>query len=350
MPFIQIYIGQNEDIPEKFHEQFFALRQLCDEEWNGFLPPSLDYYRNFWTIPREKGSAKMKAIAVDEDNLVIGFGVIFWNTMYDNLDRSWFRLYVSPEERRKGVGSRILKELVKSLPKEIKKVGADAPKHSPGEHFLQKFNRKHSYEEVIIMGDLEEVDLNDVEKEAKRQRELALSKGYRIVRVDDGDYKSHFDEEEFVKIVEQIWNDMPKENLTEEDMNITVDRHQAIVERNKKAGQEYISFVAVHEESKKPVGYTTVAINKYQPAIAWQDDTGIIPEHRGNGLGLAVKYQSLLTLLKETKAKYWRTSSAQSNKYMHRINEILGHKVWQSEPVYEFERKIVEELLSGLCV
>ncbi len=346
MPSIQIYIGQNEDIPEKFHEQYFALRQQCEEEWNGFLAPSLDYYRNFWIIPREKGSAKMKAIAVNENNLVIGFGVIFWNTMYENLDRSWFRLYVIPKERRKGVGSRILKEMVKVLPKEIKKVGADSPKHSPGEHFLQKFNEKHSYEEVIIIVDLEEAVLKDVEKEAKKQREHALSNGYRIVRVDDGDYKSHFDEEGFVKIVEQVWNDMPREDLTEEDMNITVERYQAIQERNKKTGQKYISFVAVHEETEKPVGYTTFAINKYQPAIAWQDETGIIPEHRGNGLGLAIKYLSLLTLLKETKAKYWRTSSAQSNKYMHRINEILGHKIWQSEPVYEFERKIVEELLS----
>ena len=346
MPSIQIYIGQNEDIPEKFHEQYFALRQQCEEEWDGFLAPSLDYYRNFWTIPREKGSAKMKAIAVNKKNLVVGFGYIIWNTMYENLDKSWFRLYVAPKERRKGIGSRILKEMVKALPNEIKKVGADALKDSPGEYFLKKFKEKHSYEEVIIIVDLDETVLKDVEQEAKKQREQVLSKGYLIVRVDDGDYKSHFDEEEFVKIVEQVWNDMPRENLTEEDMNITVERYQAMQERNKKAGQEYISFVAVHEETKKPVGYSTFAINKYQPSIAWQDDTGIIPEHRGNGLGLAIKYQSLLTLLKETKARYWRTSSAQSNKYMHRINEILGHKVWQSEPVYEFERIIVEDLLS----
>ena len=345
MPSIQIYIGQNEDIPEKFHEQYFALRQQCEEEWDGFLAPSLDYYRNFWIIPREKGSAKLKAIAVNKNNMVIGFGYIIWNTKYENLDRSWFRIYVAPKERRKGVGSEILKEMVKALPNEIKKVGADALKDSPGEYFLQKFKEKNCYEEVIIIVDLEEAVLKDVEKEAKKQREQALSKGYRIVRVDDGDFKSYFDEEEFVKIVEQVCNDMPREELTEEDMNITVERHQAIIERNKKSGQEYISFVAMHEETEKPVGYTTFTTNKYQPAIAWQNDTGIISEHRGNGLGLAIKYQSLLTLLKETKVKYWRTSSAQSNKYMHRINEILGHKVWQSELVYEFERKIVEEVL-----
>ena len=210
MPSIQIYIGQNEDIPEKFHEQYFALRQQCDEEWDGFLAPSLDYYRNIWTIPREKGSAKMKAIAVNKKNLVVGFGYIIWNTMYENLDKSWFRLYVAPKERRKGIGSRILKEMVKALPNEIKKVGADAFKDSPGEYFLKKFKEKHSYEEVIIIVDLDETVLKDVEQEAKKQREQVLSKGYLIVRVDDGDYKSHFDEEEFVKIVEQFWNDMPR--------------------------------------------------------------------------------------------------------------------------------------------
>lgn len=347
MTSIQIFVGKNEDIPEGYLEQYFALRQQDEEEWYGLLPPSLDFYRNFWNVPREKGSDRIETIAVSKDNLVIGFGYIIWNTMYDNLDRSWFRIYVAPQERRKGIGSQILKKMVKNLPNEIKIVGAEAQKDSSGEYFLKKFKKEQSYAEDVIIADLEKADLKDVEKEAQKQEELALSKGYRIIRVDDRDFKSYFDEEEFVKIIEQIWNDMPKEDLTAENTNLTVERHQAIYDRNKKTGQEYITFVAVHEATKQPVGLTAFAINKYQPAIAWQDDTGIIPEHRGNGLGLAVKYQSLLTLLKETKVKYWITGSAHSNKYMHRINEILGHKVWQSEPVYEFERKIVEELLSG---
>jgi GNAT superfamily N-acetyltransferase len=338
-----IYIGKNSDIPEKYHEQYFALRQQCDEEFHGFLPASIEFYRNMWTVGREKGSDLMKVIAVNEKDLVVGYGVSIWSTMYENLDRAFFRLYVVPQERRKGIGSKMLKAIAKKLPEEIKILFSDAPRETSGDYFLRKFNKDSSYVEEIVIVDLQELQIQEIEAEAQKQRRKALSKGYEIKRVNNWNYQNYFDEEEFVGIVEQIWNDMPREELKEEDMVLTVERHQAIYERNKRAGHEYISFVAVHKETSKPVGYTNYSINKFQPGIAWQDDTGIVPEHRGNGLGLALKYQSLLTLIKESKAKYWRTSSSQTNKHMLNINTILGHKLWQQEPIYEFERKKVQE-------
>ncbi len=345
MSSIQIFVGKKNDIPVQYLEQYFALQQLHEEDFFGFLPPSLDYYRNNWTVPREKGSDWINAIVVNEKDLVIGFGIAIWSTMYENLDRAFFRLYITPKERRKGIGTQLLKEMVSSLPPIIETLYSDAPTATPGEYFLQNFKKESSYTEEIIVVDLEIIDIHEVEKEANEQKQQALNKGYDIVRIDNCSFGESFDEEEFVGIVEQIWNDMPIEDLAEEDFNMTVERYNAICDRNKRKGLEYVSFVAVHLETQKPVGYTTYAVNKYQPAISWQDDTGIIQEHRGNGLGLAIKYQSLLTLLKETKAKYWRTSSSRVNKHMRKINEKLGHKLWQIEPVYEFERKIIEDIV-----
>ena len=245
---VKIFTGKNEDIPEEYLEQLFALKQQHDEEFYGFFPASLDYYRNAWTISREKGSDSIEAIAIDNKNLVIGFGYAIWSTMYENLDRAWFRIYVTPKERRKGLGTKILKSLLETLPAVIQVFVSDAPKETPGEKFLQNFQKISSYTEEIIVADLEEFNVNEIEKEAIKQRGLALEKGYEILRVDDHRFSVFFDEEEIVKIIEQIWNDMPREDLTEEDMKMTVERYQGICERNQRRGQEYISFVAVHKD------------------------------------------------------------------------------------------------------
>ena len=76
-------------------------------------------------------------------------------------------------------------------------------------------------------------------------------------------------------------------------------------------------------------------ISQFQPEVARQGDTGILKSHRGNGLGLAVKYQMLEKLLSETDAKYWRTGNAGSNEHMLRINRLLRHEPFVS--VIEFE-------------
>ena len=138
-------------------------------------------------------------------------------------------------------------------------------------------------------------------------------------------------------MVEQLWNDMPREQLSDEGDVLTEEKLRGIYSHHIRRGLHYYGYLAIHEKSNEPVGYTTVAINKYQPWIAWQDDTGVVHEHRGNGLGLALKYQSMLKLVKDTKAKYWRTGNAASNIHMARINKKLGHKLFLTDLVFELE-------------
>jgi hypothetical protein len=108
------------------------------------------------------------------------------------------------------------------------------------------------------------------------------------------------------------------------------------------SGIRFLSYFVIQEETGLPVGYTTSELNKYFPWLVWQEDTGIIHKHRGNGLGLAVKYQMLEKLLEETEAKYWLTGNNVNNVHMRRINETLGYEIWNSEYSFEFERDVLE--------
>jgi RimJ/RimL family protein N-acetyltransferase len=141
---------------------------------------------------------------------------------------------------------------------------------------------------------------------------------------------------------------MPTEQLSEENFQLTPERYEEQCENNLQEWEHFLSFVAIEKKTGDPVGFTVSVITDYQPHVAWQWETGVVPEHRGNGLGLALKYQMLERLLKETGVKYWSTGSASVNIHMHKINELLGYKKWNSEIVYEFTKKELRDFIERL--
>jgi len=201
----------------------------------------------------------------------------------------------------------------------------------------------------LFIADLEKQDLDSVSLEAQNQREKALEKGYDIIFVEGVDYRGHVEDySKFVKLIECVWNDMPTEELTEENTKLTVERYDEQCKHNQMNFETFLAYIAIEKETKDPVGITVSVIGKYQPHVAWQWETGVLHEHRGNGLGLALKYRMLEKLLKIPDVKYWSTGSASVNVYMHRINEILGYKKWNSEIVYEFTKEELNGFIKSL--
>lgn len=344
---INIIIGPKEKIPEKYLDQFFALRQLNQEIFQPYIPPSIDYYRNSWTVPIYSWGNLKWAIAVNEEDMVIGYGVIFRNIKYDNLDSAWVGIYVAENQRRKGYGTEILKQLIKTQPDIIKRISTTTIEKTEGESFLKRFNKEPVYTEKLYHADLTDFNIANVEQEAKNQRELVKLKGFEIIYVDNAEFASHVNYPEYIEMSERIDNDMPRENLSDEDIVFSEERYNESYAKGKKYGDRYMTFIAIHSESGKLSGLTTTKINRYQPWIAHQQDTGVLAEFRGNGLGLALKYQMLEKLLKETDSKYWTTGSNHKNIHMIRINRQLKHKDWKNEVVFEFDRKELEKNLSS---
>ncbi|NPD88229.1 MAG: GNAT family N-acetyltransferase [Asgard group archaeon] len=343
---LRIIIGEKEEISEQYLAQLFALRQQHEEEIFPFIPPSLEFYKESWKIPDISSRKSLWSLAINEDNLVIGYGIASWNIKFDNLDKAYFSIYVSRLFRRKGYGSLLLKNILEKLPSQIEKLNSGSSENCDGLPFLRNLKTEESYVEMISIADLADFNLNQIINQAQEQKEKALAKGYEIIFVDNANYADYLDYPEFVKVVESIWNDMPRENLSDEDSKVTVELHQEIYDYYKLRGAKYFTYVAMHKQTKKIVGFTTAAVYKYQPWVTWQDDTGIIHEHRGHGLGLAIKYQMLKKLLQETKVKYWFTGNNHKNEHMIKINRILKHKKRDSEIIFEFDRKLVSNHLA----
>lgn len=86
------------------------------------------------------------------------------------------------------------------------------------------------------------------------------------------------------------------------------------------------------------VGGTEVSFEPWEPAAVLQGDTGIHPDHRGQGLGKWVKAAMLQKVRAELPdAERVRTGNAYSNAPMLAINDALGFKVIQSKTEWQLD-------------
>ena len=89
-----------------------------------------------------------------------------------------------------------------------------------------------------------------------------------------------------------------------------------------------LAAVAEHVRSGRLVAVSELLLAPDAPAEAWQLETLVLPEHRGNRLGLAVKLANLDALAGEAPAvRRITTGNAAVNDPMIAVNDMLGFVV-----------------------
>jgi hypothetical protein len=343
------FVGTKEEIPEKYLESIFKLMIKDEKEFHPFDPPHMDYYWRSWKIPDASWEKVTRIVGLSENDEVLAYAWVSWNIKYENLEFAWGSVHLVKNDEKEANMKIVLKEYIKHIPDHIKKFTTWFVKDSFEHQFFKHLKDDYAYEEFMFASKLEEQVLEEVSKEAEKQKAEALQKGYDIILVENLEYEKYLDLPEVVNLLQCVWNDMPREKLTEEAMTLTVERYNETRDITRARYGTFFSFLAVEQKTNDPVGIsTTVIINDYQPDIAWQWETGVLHEFRGNGLGLALKYQMLEKLLTSTNAKIWSTGSSSVNVHMHRINEILGYKKHNSELVLEFSKEEFFKLVENL--
>jgi GNAT superfamily N-acetyltransferase len=85
--------------------------------------------------------------------------------------------------------------------------------------------------------------------------------------------------------------------------------------------------VARHRATGRLVGYTSLWIRSGKEDVADQDDTLVLPEHRGHSLGLLIKLANLRAYRERfPAARKVVTFNAEENRHMLAINEALGFR------------------------
>lgn len=137
-----------------------------------------------------------------------------------------------------------------------------------------------------------------------------------------------------IQVANEMGTDAPSAGFEAEESGITVQQWRETEQFLMQDGTECIITVAIHGE--QTVGYTELVIDPRHPV--GQGDTIVNREHRGHGLGLAMKVKNLQVLRErhpdETRVYTW---NAMENGPMLRINTLLGFEIvnlsgqWQKQ-------------------
>jgi GNAT superfamily N-acetyltransferase len=86
--------------------------------------------------------------------------------------------------------------------------------------------------------------------------------------------------------------------------------------------------VARHDDSGRLAGFPEIAVPLGAPESVWQHDTLVVREHRGHGLGFAMKLANVVALAQEfPAARSVSTWNAAENAPMIAVNDEMGFEV-----------------------
>ncbi len=284
----------------------------------------------------------------------------------DNMKLFWIKAYTHPEHRRKGHFKELLKETVPKIPEYAKTlmVRTFSTKNSDEnskknltenstetayvyytdfERYLLSQGYKMTITDRSSGADLTEFRIQDIKQKVTELKGLAEQKGFKFVFVENYRFEEQpeIDYQDYLKALESIWNDMPRDEASWEDETLTKEKHQEFFKLGSLIGTFPWTFVALHVKTGNVAGITETWLDKFQPEIAEQDDTGVIREFRGNRLGLTLKYlmlEKLLTDPRSSEVKFWVTNNAFSNSHMLAINDELKYRFLQRINTFEMHK------------
>ncbi|MHA1912173.1 MAG: hypothetical protein ACTSYA_10800, partial [Candidatus Kariarchaeaceae archaeon] len=116
--------------------------------------------------------------------------------------------------------------------------------------------------------------------------------------VEHNNFEEQLNFPEFVKMVEILENDMPIGELSIEYEIISEEDYREALKRQTKVGLINLTIVSKHKKTGKLVGFSQGRITEDNPLRCWQDDTGVLREHRGKRLGLTLNTNYFKNYLK----------------------------------------------------
>lgn len=238
----------------------------------------------------------------------------------DNTHLVILNIGVLPEHRRRGIGSLLLTE-VERLTREAGRrtiITETVWSGSAGASDVsQPFALAHGYADVQTM----------------RRSDLLLTadstspptpQGYAI--------ETHVGTPPQADAPDRAWlncrmsTDAPLGGLDMEEQEWDIERVLALDARIEKMGRGRVSSFARHLESGRLVGFTEIQIPSSAPELAYQDDTLVLREHRGHGLGLALKAANTARVRDAyPQVERVRTWNALENTHMLAVNDALGY-------------------------
>ncbi|MEV8092714.1 GNAT family N-acetyltransferase [Kitasatospora sp. NPDC085879] len=234
----------------------------------------------------------------------------------ENSERAVITVRVSAENRRHGVGTRLLQAMLPELRERgcrmiagQAKAGTDATRWTDALGFRTVAQRASHH-----------LDLRNVDP---ARWQVPPAPGFRIrTWVDTAP-------DDVVQSFARARNaiaDSPTGEASYRHPDWTVEQVRRYEARMREIGESHRYVVAVDDRSGAVAGFTEIALVPQQSSYCHQEDTAVLPEFRGLGLGRAIKASMLQWLTADLpRLERVLTMTTADNHHMIRVNARLGY-------------------------
>jgi GNAT superfamily N-acetyltransferase len=254
-------------------------------------------------------------------------------------DMGVLEVMVHPDARRSGVASALLLAAARRADDEgIPSIGVEAVGETPAIPFYEAHGFRWAYCEMRNVLDLSTVDWFRLGEMAR-----GIASGYRVEYYPGGPPESLYPA--YARAKESVRDDIDGD-LDLRPSSYDPERLRASLATLHARGLAVYIVLAMHEPTDTVAGLTEVVVPRQRPLRADQYDTIVVPEHRGYGIGRAIKARMLFELRSaEPKLQDVQTWHATEKEPLLKVNAELGFLPDREWREYEAD---VAELLKRL--
>ncbi|MFE4015925.1 GNAT family N-acetyltransferase [Streptomyces sp. NPDC059101] len=240
-------------------------------------------------------------------------------------------VHVHPVERRGGIGSRLLDVAVAAARDDARRaVIVQTEAGAPGASFLSARGFR-----TVLTFRYTRLALADVDVAALARIVGRARPGYRLESwhgtVPDG-------LAETFAASRRAMDDMPMDDTDYGTMTWDVDRVRAVSRAVEERGDHLHTVVAVDTSDGSIAGFTELVVPGKGKGDGQHYGTAVLPEHRGHGLGLWMKAESISqALTRYPDLAGLLTDTADNNTHMRHINDGLGYTPTHEALMYQLD-------------
>lgn len=241
-------------------------------------------------------------------------------------------LGVRPAAHGRGVGAALWEWVVRRCAAEERTVAQLELDLPPGQEMAESPSGRFALARGFTAGNVEHrmiIDLpSDLHDLARRLNHTPGDPAYRVVSWTDRCPDALLSE--FARLSTMMEEDVPSGEMTRTARRIDADRVRETEERMTSMGWVLARSMALDSRSRG-AGYTEIMISRHEKEFLIQDDTLVDRDHRGHGLGMALKSANLHAVSElpdELMAgrRWLQTYTATTNTPMLRVNERFGFR------------------------
>ncbi len=279
-----------------------------------------------------------------QDDEVVGRAQLHFGNTAENRHVAKFTVQVLAERRRQGLGRRLLEPLaIAARDAGRTLLVTDTSMRVPGgAAFVTQFGASRGLEGTTRQLAVAELDRNRIAawRAPVPERDVEFEPVLWV-----GPYPEA--ELDAIAALYEVMNTAPRGGITVEDQRVTAEHLREMDRALAARGLHRWTLVARVRASGRLAGFTDVMWSPDAPQVLNQANTGILPAWRGRGLARWLKAEMLDRVLREhPEVRFVRTSNADANASMIRINEELGFRPYSSQTVWQVELANIESWLA----